>query len=111
MFVSSGHDACLAILDEEFVDALLGLFEALLAGACQLDATLKGGERFFQALFAGFHFFDDFFKLGERRLEVRQGGFFGHGVSRGERIAGTLAHAGVLRQSALLRHWAVAQFL
>lgn len=83
MFIIAGHDARLAVLDEEFVHALLGLFETLLTGAGQLDATLKSGERFFQALFAGLHFFDDFFKLGERRLEVWQGGFFGHSVSRG----------------------------
>jgi len=83
LIVGAGHNARLAVLDEEFINALFSLFEALLAGAGQLDAALKRGKRLFQALFAGLHFFDDFFKLGERSLEVGKGGFFGHGASLG----------------------------
>src|SRR4030065_711838 len=94
LFVAAGQDARLAVLDEEFIHALFGLLEALLAGAGQLDAALKRGKRLFQTLFASLHFFNDLLKLGESGFEVGQGGFFGDGGSRGLRAVRTLGQGG-----------------
>src|SRR4030066_220608 len=73
LFVAAGPGARLAVLDEEFIHALFGLLEALLAGAGQLDAALKRGKRLFQTLFASLHFFNDLLKLGESGFELGPG--------------------------------------
>ncbi len=52
---------------------LLRLLECRLAASIQADATLVGGQRFFQAHAAGFHLRDQGFQCLDRSLEIGDG--------------------------------------
>src|SRR3990172_6809068 len=70
VFVAQRLGGQLAVFAYQFFHALLGVLEALLAGARQLDAALEGFQRLFQRLSAGLHFFHDLFQFRESGLEV-----------------------------------------
>src|SRR4249919_680479 len=66
----------------EQAHAQFGLFQGGLAFAVEADAAFVGGERFFEAHVAVFHFLDQLFELVEGGFEIGDRGGLGFGGAR-----------------------------